>query len=73
MSEKAGDSRYRYYMSHVQLAPVSSHLAQMHRLQMLNFEMQRELLEKLDHAGMLTATEREQMRAEIGSILELQA
>jgi len=99
VSDKAGDSRYRYYislwlpaavlggllivvlviqlvlswMSHVQLAPVSSHLAQMHRLQMLNFEMQRELLEKLDHAGMLTAPEREQMREEIRSILELQA
>ena len=61
MSEKAGDSRYRYYISlwlpaavlggllivvlviqlvlswlaHVQLEPVSNHLAQMHRLQML--------------------------------------
>lgn len=99
MTEKTGESGYRYYISlwlpaavlggllmlvlviqlvlswlaHVQLEPVSSHLAQMHRLQMLNFEMQRELLEKLDNAGMLTATERKQMHDEIGSILDLQA
>jgi signal transduction histidine kinase len=99
VSEKAGDSGYRYYVSlwlpaavlggllvvvlviqlvlswraHVQLMPVSSHLAQMNRLQVLNFEMQRELLDRLSDAGMLTAQERVQMRDEIDGILALQA
>lgn len=99
MSDKTGDSGYRYYislwlpaavlggllalvlviqlvlswMAHAQLEPVNSHLAQVNRLQMLNFEMQRELLERLNDAGMLTAGERQQMRDEIDAILGLQA
>jgi two-component system NtrC family sensor kinase len=99
VSEKAGDSGYRYYVSlwlpaavlggllmlvlvvqlvlswvaHAHLAPVSSHLAQMNRLQVLNFEMQQELLEGLDDAGMLAANERERMRDEISGILDLHA
>ena len=99
VSEKAGDTGYRYYislwlpaavlggllvlvlviqlvlswMAHVQLAPVNSHLAQMNRLQLLNFEIQQELLDRLSDTGTLTAKERDQMRVEISEILALQA
>jgi two-component system NtrC family sensor kinase len=99
MSEKAGDTGYRYYvslwlpaavlggllilvlviqlilswMAHAQLAPVNRHLAQMSRLQTINLELQRELLESLNDEGVLTGEERARMHDEIWAILAMQA
>jgi two-component system NtrC family sensor kinase len=99
VSEEAGDSGYRYYvslwlpaavlgillilvlviqlilswMAHSQLAPVNRHLNQMNRLQNTNLELQRELLENVSDAGVLTADERHRIRDEVKAILDMQA
>ncbi len=99
MSETAGDSGYRYYvslwlpaavlgvllilvlviqlilswMAHAQLAPVNRHLAQMSRLQFINLELQRELLESLNDEGVLTGEERARLHDEIEATLAMQA
>lgn len=61
------------WKAHSQLAPVGRHLAQMTRLQNTNLALQRELVESLREEGVLTAEERERMRAELAAILGMQA
>jgi signal transduction histidine kinase len=60
-------------MAHAQLAPFNRHLAQMSRLQTINLELQRELLESLNDEGVLTGEERARMHDEIRAILAMQA
>jgi two-component system NtrC family sensor kinase len=61
------------WMAHAQLAPVNRHLSQMNRLQNTNLELQRELLENLNDAGILTVDERHQLRDELKAIVDMQA
>jgi hypothetical protein len=61
------------WMAHAQLAPVNHHLSQMNRLQNTNLELQRELLENLSDAGILTVDERHQLRDELTAVLDMQA
>lgn len=61
------------WKAHERLMPVTRHLTQMNRLQGVNLELQRELLESLADEGELTAGEREQLHGELGLILGMQA
>ena len=61
------------WKSHRQLAPVNDHIAMMVRLQGVNLELQRMLIEILGDHGVLTDEERAQIRGEIKAILALQA
>jgi signal transduction histidine kinase len=61
------------WVAHAQLAPVNDHLTQISRLQNTNLELQRELLENLSNAGVLTVDERYQLRDELKAILDMQA
>jgi len=61
------------WMAHAQLAPVNRHLTQINRLQNTHLELQRELIEDLSDAGVLTVDERYQLRDELKAILDMQA
>jgi len=61
------------WMVHAQLAPVNRHLTQINRLQNTNLELQRELLESLSDAGVLTVHERHQLSDELKAIMDMQA
>ncbi len=60
------------WKAHEQLAPVNRHLSGMIRLQNINLELQRELLESLGGEGVLTGAEREQIRTELDSVRAMQ-
>jgi signal transduction histidine kinase len=60
------------WKAHEQLAPVNRHLSGMIRLQSVNLELQRELLESLGGEGVLTGDEREQIRTELDTIRAVQ-
>jgi signal transduction histidine kinase len=61
------------WMAHAQLAPVNRHLTQINRLQNINLELQRELLENLNDGGILTVDERHQLRDDLKAVLDMQA
>jgi two-component system NtrC family sensor kinase len=61
------------WKSHRQLAPVNTHIAMMVRLQGVNLELQRMLIEILRDDGVLTDEERAHIRSELKVILSLQA
>jgi len=61
------------WKAHERLAPVNHHLVQMTRLQGVNLELQRELLESLAGEGELTTDERGQQRSELEHILAMRA
>jgi two-component system NtrC family sensor kinase len=61
------------WKAHRQMAPVNSHIALMVRLQGVNLELQRVLIEILGDGGVLSGDERTQMRNELKAILGLQA
>ena len=61
------------WKSHRQLAPVNAHIAMMVRLQGVNLELQRMLIEILRDDGALTGEERAHIRSELKVILGLQA
>ena len=60
------------WKAHTQLAPVKEHIAMMVRLQGVNLDLQRILIEILAGGGVLTGNEREQLRNELKAILGLQ-
>jgi two-component system NtrC family sensor kinase len=61
------------WKAHDNLTPVNRHLAQISRLQSINLELQRELLESLSSGGIFTRAERERLRSEIEATLNMQA
>ena len=58
--------------AHQQLAPVNLQLSRMVRMQSLNLELQRDLLESLDNKDVLSDEERAQMRARLETALAMQ-
>ena len=61
------------WKSHRQLAPLNAHIAMMVRLQGVNLELQRMLIEILGDDGVLDGEERAHIRSELKVILGLQA
>jgi two-component system NtrC family sensor kinase len=61
------------WKSHRQLAPLDAHIAMMVRLQGVNLELQRMLIEILGDDGVLGGEERAHIRSELKVILGLQA
>lgn len=60
------------WKAHEQLVPVNRHLSGMIRLQSVNLELQRELVESMGGEGVLTEDEREQIRLELEAIRAMQ-
>jgi len=61
------------WKAHRQLSPLNSHIALMVRLQGVNLELQRVLIKLLGDDGVVSDTERVQLRNELKAILGLQA
>lgn len=61
------------WQAHQRLAPVNRHIAQMARLQGVNLDLQRELVESLRDMGSFTADERVRLHKELKAILEVQS
>jgi signal transduction histidine kinase len=60
------------WQAHRRLATVTGHMSQMVRLQDVNLELQRELVETLRDEGVFTDAERERMHSELQAIVDMQ-